>query len=377
MIITERDKEIIKTIRFPLAFMVVVWHVPNLVINNNSIWHYITMLISESVTIAVPSFFFLSGFLFFKDFSIESTFNYGIYLKKMKSRLKTILIPYLLWNSIGIINTLIQKILGCLLYGNSWHGILDYLAEVIPTGFWVYEARTVDNIQNILGYNYQEAVPVNVPMWFIRDLFMMMLLSPVWYYLLKYGNICKTSKTGGEVVFILLITYICGFWTNIPGFENRAICFYILGAFFAVNHLSLVKIPSYTAIIAITSLIISVIFNRMYSLTGLFAHNLYTLSGTLAFFPLFGLLLTKKFVLCEKFQEYNKYIFCIYGLHTVSVIYVVNGILRWILGGSSVQLFLSSIFTPFLTVLVVVLIYEFVNKKLIGRSILSILSGKR
>ena len=49
--------------------------------------------------IAVPIFFIVSGYLFFK----EGTFNEKLYLTKIKKRFWSLLIPYVLWNTLGIV----------------------------------------------------------------------------------------------------------------------------------------------------------------------------------------------------------------------------------------------------------------------------------
>ena len=45
---------------------------------------------------AVPLFFLISGFLYFKG--CESQFGLKDYMAKNRKRLRTLLIPYLLWN---------------------------------------------------------------------------------------------------------------------------------------------------------------------------------------------------------------------------------------------------------------------------------------
>ena len=52
----------------------------------------------DSITrFAVPMFFMLSGITFFKDYSNKK------YFTKIKSRLFTLVIPYLLWNTIWML----------------------------------------------------------------------------------------------------------------------------------------------------------------------------------------------------------------------------------------------------------------------------------
>ena len=63
------------------------------VVNNK-----VSYFFSDSITrFAVPMFFVLSGISFFKDYNNKK------YLSKIKSRLFTLVIPYLLWNTIWML----------------------------------------------------------------------------------------------------------------------------------------------------------------------------------------------------------------------------------------------------------------------------------
>lgn len=54
----------------------------------------------ELAKIAVPLFFFISGFLFFYK---SSGFTVGDYVKKIKRRARTLFLPYIFWNAVVII----------------------------------------------------------------------------------------------------------------------------------------------------------------------------------------------------------------------------------------------------------------------------------
>ena len=76
--------------------------------------HWLYIYISEFLThslprIAVPMFFFISGYYAFykKDWSQRS-----IWTVELKKRVKTLLIPYLLWNSIYLVILLAKTQVG-------------------------------------------------------------------------------------------------------------------------------------------------------------------------------------------------------------------------------------------------------------------------
>ena len=48
---------------------------------------------------SVPVYFFISGYLFF----LGGNFSFDKYFKKIKSRIKSLLFPYMIWNTIAVI----------------------------------------------------------------------------------------------------------------------------------------------------------------------------------------------------------------------------------------------------------------------------------
>lgn len=144
-------------------------------------------LIRYPLTYCVPLFFIISGFLFFRN--IES-FNAAIYRNKMKSRIITLLIPYLLWNTAaGIIRFLKAKYLGFEgdgIYVNGEFSLIGFLS-----GYW--DTGTI--------------YPMLFNLWFIRNLIIFQILAPIFYFIgrNKYFTlsiliiaICNIDLYGGE-----------------------------------------------------------------------------------------------------------------------------------------------------------------------------------
>ena len=107
--LSESNDELSLTIdwlRFPCAFAVVFIHCFGPVelnlsdIHSNplsiqSIYNYQRIFFSNILPVfAVPIFFMLSGFLFF--YKLEK-FDMRVYVEKLKSRFRTLLMPYLIW----------------------------------------------------------------------------------------------------------------------------------------------------------------------------------------------------------------------------------------------------------------------------------------
>ena len=119
----ELQSKSIDFLRFPLIVGVVLIHAhfSNVIMNgvNVNILHEYSCPIYDTTSyffseligrIAVPLFFFISGFLFFyrsKEFSLS------VYRHKLKNRGRSILLPYLFWNLMIIsYSILIQTIPG-------------------------------------------------------------------------------------------------------------------------------------------------------------------------------------------------------------------------------------------------------------------------
>lgn len=192
----------ISYLRFPLTVGVVYIHFSleeGLAINgkiyglDNPDWYFfIVNLISQTFArVGVPLFFVISGFLFF--YRID--FNSDVYKKKLRSRVTTLLIPYILWNIIAILWQLKCFIPGISSFIHPVE-IRISLIRIINTFFCnTYHSGI------ILGPPYfSEAglYPIDGPLWYVRDLLVMVTISPIIYWIIKKGG-------AGSVVIIGLI----------------------------------------------------------------------------------------------------------------------------------------------------------------------------
>ena len=196
MVNDELLSKTISYLRFPFCAGVVFIHfnlAKGLVIRgivygmDNPDWYFnIIRLISEVIaSIGVPLFFVFSGFLFFyrKDYSVD------VYKSKLKSRIKTLLIPFLLWNTL----TIIWK-LKCFFPGLSAFFRPSEL-HVTPLRLFNTYFCNVTNKGIFVGVPPTEiswVSPIDFPLWYVRDLMLMVILSPVIYWLIKKfkGMVC-------------------------------------------------------------------------------------------------------------------------------------------------------------------------------------------
>lgn len=108
--------------------------------------------------VAVPLFFIISGYLFYRTY----TLSVSSYFYKVKSRFISLVIPYLIWASIGI--------LACILLRNL---------NIMP----VNDMKTNQSLGGILNVFWY---PPSFQFWFIKELFIFTLASPVLYLLVKF-----------------------------------------------------------------------------------------------------------------------------------------------------------------------------------------------
>lgn len=195
--------------------------------------------------IAVPLFFVYSGYFFFKG----NEFNKITYWIKTKRRLSTLVIPYIFWNIVALIVFLVtdERFRANIF---NIHDVLTktFIGNIPDTGLW-----------HCLGYEIPMITPLNTPLWYIRDLFLICLLSPLVYTLIR-------NKVIG-CIFILIGTTIFLFHdtSQIPfiGFDN--IYFFSVGAFLSYYPLNIKLRRRYLYIIAMFAFSLSIFTLSFYS----------------------------------------------------------------------------------------------------------------
>ena len=158
-------------LRFPLIFLIILLHCYSVQRLEGSHGTYFKVLYPFSLWLGetgVPGFFFISGFLFF--------LSKKTYSQKLKTRVHTLLIPYLLWNFMLLTLYLIAWAVG---YPQDINGrsLADYTFIDYLRLFW--DRGSYDN---------GNFVPLLCPLWYIRNLLIMSLLSPLLYYIIRYAR---------------------------------------------------------------------------------------------------------------------------------------------------------------------------------------------
>jgi fucose 4-O-acetylase-like acetyltransferase len=221
-------------LRFPLIVGVVFIHtdfsnivlagVKQLSFANFPVFKAIFLLFSKIIFEGcVPLFFFISGFLFFYR---TADFSFQVYLKKIKSRVHSLLIPYVFWNFVVLLFLLLGQTLlsGSLISGVN-KPIVDY-----SLGDWLWSFWDTSQVNQ----HFEKTLPVNSPFWFIRDLMVVVLLSPVLYFLLK--------RLGVFAVLIFGILWVYNPFFYLPGISTVSFFFFVAGAYFSLYNKDFVQL---------------------------------------------------------------------------------------------------------------------------------------
>lgn len=280
----------INWLRFPLIVLVVYIHnygsvynfTPNIDwtnITSMDVYEIIRIIFSKVIShLAVPCFFFISGYLFFYNIN---DFSKKTYISKLKKRVYTLLIPYILWNIIAIIFDFYT------FYSN--HNLSNSFIHAI----------------NNLWYFFTN--PLDYPLWYVRNLMILSALSPIYFYLFK-------RKTLFFIGLFIVILLVLGHSTNI-----NSVVFFGLGAYLSINKLNIIstfrsiKVPMY--IIAVITMCLCVYFNSKYTDTGKRIYPLFLISGIISVFNIASNYVEKG-VLKEK-KILTSSVFFIYAIHVL------------------------------------------------------------
>ena len=204
---TKRQSQAIDLLRFPMAAAVVVLHYSLTQMSNaTGSLRMLCIFFQEGICrLAVPCFFFISGYLFFHQLQI---WNRSIWLEKLKRRIHTLLIPYILW----IIIDFFAYWFYALFQGNA----IPLWVQFVKLGgikiFWSVNGGIPLGIRG---------VPLNGSLWFIRDLMFFNIAAP-----LIHLFVTKSKHFG--------ILVVCSVFLTFQGIIPEGFVFYLAGAYLQI-----------------------------------------------------------------------------------------------------------------------------------------------
>lgn len=197
----------ISQIQYICCMMIVILHSGNVKgwgLTDNGTWISgfvieIQDLMYVLVQIAVPTFFMISGYLFFV------TYEKVGYINKIKTKCKSLIIPYLFWN----------------IFGFAFFAFLTYSPI---TSKYMNQTKVSLNISeviiNILNSKY-------TILWYVRNLLIYFIASPILYHTIK-------RKRYGIILIIVLCIYNLFVETEYYGLVLW-LPMYLMGAYIGVH----------------------------------------------------------------------------------------------------------------------------------------------
>ena len=182
-------------LRFPLALLVVFLHIdamPGIEVlkypwgqeSSLSIYYLIVTLVVVLANLAVPLFFFMSGFLLFAK---QPPLTVSHYVQVQKKKIVSLWLPYILWNLFAV----------------------PYL--YVSTGS---KLHTMEEIF---------LAPANFPLWFLRDLILLFMVYPLLQVMIQY-----TRWIG---LLVLVLIYVSGISPCIGWLQFVSLFFFSWGGY--------------------------------------------------------------------------------------------------------------------------------------------------
>ncbi len=330
---------------FICAVMVLYIHADNTAqysLNLNSLLgkvvYFIETDLLENVTmVAVPFFFLLSGVFFFKNYSWNKL------LDKYKSRIKSLLIPYLVWNAFYVVMAILFN-------------VLPYVSAFVSDS-WKMNPINFKNIaEGLFFYKYHSVY------WFLFQLILFITISPVLFALLK------NKILGLCIIIILLFSPV--YSQNVQLVNLEQLFYFFLGGFLGYHYFTIVitaNINKKKRMMAVAGFIILLLIDKMTGANPIW-HRVVIVAyiAVLVYgIDLFGKIQTAK---------YMSYTFFIYSSH-LFVLSMLKLLFRKNLPETELFALLNFLLLPVIALVIIILIANLLKKGF--PKLFSILNGGR
>lgn len=294
------------TISFLLLMMVVVGHAVNIKYTPDGIgygvWFFENVVSDKFTKVVIPIFFFISAYLFFLNVNPD-TISVNTFKEKIGKRMKTLLIPYLFWCTI-------------------WFAFV-YIIQLHPA-IGIYFGEPIHTLPKWKQFWLLYLEPVNYQFWFIRELLLYVLITPLLFLAVKH------LKWFFLVFLYAMAAYSLSVFTvwNIDIYRYHMIFYYSLGIYCAINKvsLSLAFIPTFIQVLLVSLFVflccvllwldVNVVpdygiwYNRLYL-------NLISMIGCVGLWAIYDTL-DQKFDF--KYYQIYSFAFIIYACHGVPIL---------------------------------------------------------
>lgn len=232
----QTTSKVLACLRTPLIIGVVMLHANlyNLVAQWSGeapLWpSWLVFYFRNIVNILFPScvaiFFLLAGYFFFTG---EQKRDIVYFRDKLRRRVHTLLVPYLLWNTLALLLFYIKS--SDFLGGLSQQSGEEFSFVKYLSGYW--------------AFYFSGDIPVNGPLWFVRDLMVVSLLSPLLYLLLR-------NRWVGIISLLVLFACVsCGVTVGIHGVDFYSILFFSIGAWLRLQRVDIQNVSKRVGVAAL------------------------------------------------------------------------------------------------------------------------------
>ena len=167
---------------------------------DDPLMHFEYRIVPEIIRVNIPCFIMLSGYLFYRDFSWDKLMG------KWKRRVRSLLIPYLLWNTLYYAGYLLTS------HVDGLQGIVNK-----PGLSLTFEG----------AFNAIVRFAFNPVFWFMYQLLILVALAPVLYFFLQ--------RVWSGIIFLAVLLYALFMGVALPELNLDALIYYSAAAFIAVH----------------------------------------------------------------------------------------------------------------------------------------------
>lgn len=221
-------------LRFPLAVAVVFIHSygnPPLCAScvasdpcaQDSIFALFRVLFSRALpSFAVPLFFLISGCLFFYQMD---DWSWKVYGNKLRRRVRRLLLPYILWIALYALH-LSPTTVGGVLAGAKPLSALWLRFHAMGGWHIFWDSHLFGHTSSLLLSDVYSTGPLLAPLWFVRDLMVLVLFAPLFYQLVKRFRWLPLA--------VVAVCHLANVWIPVSGFSASSTLWFLLGATFGI-----------------------------------------------------------------------------------------------------------------------------------------------
>ena len=225
---------------------------------------------------------------------------------------------------------------------------------------------------NWVGWAIPASSPYLIPLWFLRDLMVVVICAPVLYY------VFKKLRIWGIVMFLLC--YISGVFIPIPGLSTMAFLFFGTGAYMKMNNINPLEYTQrwcYPFLaIALATWIACTMSNGHETELGNLIYPVYVISGVFTLMNIAIYLVRNNKLQIMSNPLLSRSSFFIYLSHTILILPTCKKVSSVIFGQTNaLQMAISYIAAPVMAVIICITLYYFLRR--FTPSLCGILTGER